>query len=178
MRVYAFACGHHFQQGVDQTNQVAILARGLGPRSRLRIWSSETGPAVPSRVRLPIIHAQAESGAYSRAPLLPLNPAFLSKTGPIYTVNRHHRCGHFHIDLDRTIAYRWCSLQPRHHWSSIKVARVTGAAYSGNSIDQSMLAFPHPLFTQWACALSRREVYTTSSHMHLVYSRGPDIAVS
>ena len=44
------------------------------PRSRLRIWSRETGLAVPSRVRLLILHAQAESGAYSRAPLFP--PAF------------------------------------------------------------------------------------------------------
>ena len=36
------------------------------PRSRLRIWSRETGSAVPSRVSLLIIHTQAESGAYSR----------------------------------------------------------------------------------------------------------------
>ena len=36
------------------------------PRSRLRIWSRETGSAVPSRVGLLILHTQAESGAYSR----------------------------------------------------------------------------------------------------------------
>ena len=36
------------------------------PRSRLRIWSRETGSAVPSRVSLLILHTQAESGAYSR----------------------------------------------------------------------------------------------------------------
>ena len=35
------------------------------PRSRLRIWSRETGSAVPPRVSLLIIlHTQAESGAY------------------------------------------------------------------------------------------------------------------
>ncbi|CAM9418616.1 unnamed protein product [Ascophyllum nodosum] len=33
-------------------------------RSRLRIWSRETGSAVPSRVSLLILHTQAESGAY------------------------------------------------------------------------------------------------------------------
>ena len=33
------------------------------PRSRLRIWSRETGSAVPSRVTLPILHTQAESRA-------------------------------------------------------------------------------------------------------------------
>ena len=43
------------------------------PRSRLRVWSRETGSAVPFRVRLLIRHTQAESGnitfnsAYSRA---------------------------------------------------------------------------------------------------------------
>ena len=33
-------------------------------RSRLRIWSRETGSAVPSRVSLLIFHTQAESGVY------------------------------------------------------------------------------------------------------------------
>ena len=36
------------------------------PFSRLRIWSREMGLAVPSRVRLVILHTQTESGAYSR----------------------------------------------------------------------------------------------------------------
>ena len=35
------------------------------PRSRLRIWSRETGLAVPSRVSLLILHTRAEYGAYS-----------------------------------------------------------------------------------------------------------------
>ena len=37
-------------------------------RSRLRIWSRETGTAVPSRGSLLILRAQAESGAFSRDP--------------------------------------------------------------------------------------------------------------
>ena len=36
------------------------------PRSRVRIWSRETGSAVPSRVSLLILHSQAASGEYSR----------------------------------------------------------------------------------------------------------------
>ena len=36
------------------------------PRSRLRIWSRETGSAVPCRVISLILHTQAESGAYLR----------------------------------------------------------------------------------------------------------------
>ena len=32
------------------------------PRSRLRNWSRETGPALPSRISLVILHTQAESG--------------------------------------------------------------------------------------------------------------------
>ena len=46
----------------------------LCPRSRLRVWSLEKGPAVPSRVSLLILHTQADSGAYSRTPLT--DPAF------------------------------------------------------------------------------------------------------
>ena len=38
----------------------------LCPSSRLRIWSRETGSAVPSRVSLLILHTQAEPCAYSR----------------------------------------------------------------------------------------------------------------
>ena len=36
------------------------------PLACLRIWSSETGSAVPSRISLLILHTQAESGAYLR----------------------------------------------------------------------------------------------------------------
>ena len=59
-----------------QSGMVANPARGQlkrekyffpCPRSRLRIWSRETGSAVvPSRVSLIILHTKAESGAYSR----------------------------------------------------------------------------------------------------------------
>ena len=51
------------------------------PRSRLRIWSRETGSAVPPRVSLLILHTQAASGSYSRD--------FRDSAHIDYTVNRH-----------------------------------------------------------------------------------------
>ena len=57
---------------MDQPGKVANPARGQlnrekiifpCPRTRLRIWSRETGSVVPSRVSLLFLHTQAESGA-------------------------------------------------------------------------------------------------------------------
>ena len=64
-----------YSKNMDQPGKVANLARSQldgekiifpYPRSRLRIWSRETGLAVSSRVSLFILHTQAESGAYLR----------------------------------------------------------------------------------------------------------------
>ena len=57
------------------------------PLPRLRSWSHETGSAVPSRVSPLILHAQAESGAYSQASLFP--PAF--RHGVVSTPEKRHR---------------------------------------------------------------------------------------
>ena len=56
--------GNTFSKSMDQPGKVANPARGQlaeqrkltfpCPRSRLRIWSRDTGSAVPSRVSLPI----------------------------------------------------------------------------------------------------------------------------
>ena len=54
------------------------------PRSRLRIWSRETGSAVPSRVSLLILHVQAQSGPYSRD-----SSRFPRRCRFIDTANRH-----------------------------------------------------------------------------------------
>ena len=62
-----------FQKSGVRLGLVANSARGelkrenaffLSPRSGLRIWSRETGSAVPYRVRPIILYTQAESGAY------------------------------------------------------------------------------------------------------------------
>ena len=75
------------------------------PRSRLRIWSRETGSAVSSVQRQPAhLHTQAESGAYlpdsSRVPrrrsFIYLKPPYA--TGPFPSLSGH------------ALVYRWRSL--------------------------------------------------------------------
>ena len=100
-------------RAMDQPGKVTNSARGQlnsdicfpCPRSRLRIWSRETGSTVPSRVSLVILHTQTESGAYSRDfSRFPRWRPFL------YTVNRHRVNSEF---ISHATAYRWRSL-PRH----------------------------------------------------------------
>ena len=71
------------------------------PRSRLRIWSRETGSAVPSRVSSPVLHTQAVSSAYSRDSCrFPQTPR---RIPPIVTGLVPNLSGH-------AIACRWSSL--------------------------------------------------------------------
>ena len=60
------------------------------PCSRLRIWSRETGLAVPSRVSLLIVYTQAEFAAFSRE-----SSRFRQRCPFIYTVNRHRASSEF-----------------------------------------------------------------------------------
>ena len=57
------------------------------PRTCLRIWSRETGSAVPSRINLLILHTQVESGAYLRD-----SSGFLRRH-PFIHLNRHTLLG-------------------------------------------------------------------------------------
>ena len=57
------------------------------PRSRLRIWTRETGSAVPSCVSLVILHTRAESGSYSR------NSSRFPRRASICLLNRHRPTG-------------------------------------------------------------------------------------
>ena len=81
---------------MDQPGKVANPARGqlnreklIFPclRTRLRIWSRETGSAVPSRVSLLILHTQAEYGAYSR------DSSQFPRRRPFIYLNRHTPLG-------------------------------------------------------------------------------------
>ena len=63
----------------EQTKTTKLVSSNICPRSRLSLRSREEGSALPPRVGSPILHARAESGAYSRAPLLP--PAFRDRDG-------------------------------------------------------------------------------------------------
>ena len=106
-----------------------------GPRARLRIWSYETGSAVPSRVSLLILHTQAEPGDDSR------DSSRFPKWRPfIFTANRHRVT--VPILSGHTIAYRWRSLPRvcRFMASSPRGSPGTGAAFSGIIMDQSVCA--------------------------------------
>ena len=104
------------------------------PRSRLRIWSCEIGSAVPFRVDALTVRTQAESGNYSRAPLVPL--AFRDMyyyidtidKALIYTTNRHrvrvYRVTQLRID---GVYQESADIEP----VVLKVVGVTGAAFSG-----------------------------------------------
>ena len=111
------------------------------PRPRLRIWSHETASAVMSRVSRLILHTQDKSGAYSRAP--PLPPAFrggvnLYRQQPPPSQSRVSWVTQWHTN-------------GIHHLESagpgpvvLKVVPVTGAAFSGATMDQFCAPlFPH-----------------------------------
>ena len=140
---------------MDQPGKVADCARGQlnrkiffscpCPRSRLGIWSRETGSAVPSRVSLLILHTRAESDWLVLTHGIP--PDFRGGVHlfipPTAIASVASLSGH-------EIAYRWCSLPRvrRHRASSPRgIVPVTGAAFSGIAMDQLMCAslFPHPL---------------------------------
>ena len=75
-------------------------------------WSREIGSDVLSRVGALIHHTQAERGANSRAPILPL-----SSTASICTANGH-RVRSPDLSSRRAIAYRWRS-PPRVRWHRV-----------------------------------------------------------
>ena len=77
----------------------------LAPFAPDNLVSRETGSAVPSRVSLVILHTQAKSGAYSRAPLLPstfYDGVHLHCQPPYAIVSVPSLSGH-------AIAHRWRS---------------------------------------------------------------------
>ena len=96
---------------------ILLVVSGAGkimfpcPRLRLRIWSRETGPAVPSRVSQLILYTQAESGAYLRdSSRVPRRRPFMK---PPYAI------GSVSSLSGQAIAYRWRSLpRVRRHRAS------------------------------------------------------------
>ena len=112
--------GQPFQRSMYQPGMVAKPSRGQlnrqtcffsRLRSFLRLWSRETGSAVPSRVSQLILHTQAESSIINhQSSIWCLLKAFLplSATASIYTVNRHRVSPEF-IE-SRNYVYRWRSL--------------------------------------------------------------------
>ena len=91
---------------MDQPGKVANPDRGQlnreiefsCPRACLRIWSRETGSAVPSHVSLFILHTQAGSGAYlrdssrvpRRRPFIYIKTAIRDRVSPEFIGSRNY----------------------------------------------------------------------------------------
>ena len=116
-------------------------------RSRLRIWSRETGSAVPSRVSLLILHTQAEfeSGVYSRD-----SSQFPRRRPFTYYLNRYTPSGQsqvYRVTQLRIDGFH-CRESAGTRSVVLKVVPVTGAALAGPTMGQLLLCaslFPHPL---------------------------------
>ena len=103
------------------------------PRWLMRIWSRETGSAIPSSVGLHSLHTQASSGAYHS-----ILPAF---RGGVHLFMPPSAIGPVPNSSGHETAFRRRSLPRvrRHRASSPQCSSnttVTGAAFSGFTIDQ------------------------------------------
>ena len=140
--------GRHFQQSMDQPGTVANPARSQLKRetsifhllhSRSRTWSRERGLAVLSRVSLPIFHTQTEYGASSRdlSPFLRRHP-YIPSTSIESVPNISGRA----IATDGAP----CRESTCTGAVVLKAVPVTGAAFSGFTMDQCLmrLSFPTP----------------------------------
>ena len=111
------------------------------PRWRLRIWSSETGSAIPSRVSLLIFHTQIWCLLTG---FLPISAAV-----SIYVFKRPYAIGSVPSLSGHAIAYRWRSLS--------RVRRQRASSPQGSSSNRCCLCitmnrlmcaslFPYPLY--------------------------------
>ena len=138
--------GQDFQQSMNQPGKVANPARGQlnrktscfsCSRSRLIIWSRETGSAVPSRVRPPILNSQSDG----------IPPDFRGGFHLfIYsTAIRRHRASPEFIGPRNCVPMAFTAeSRPSAGTGSVvlKVVRVAGTAFSGITIDQLLCALP------------------------------------
>ena len=121
--------------------------------TRLKIWSRETGSAVPSRVSLLILQTQAESHAYSwDSSRFPRRPPF------IY-LNHHTPSGQsraYRVGQLRTDGVHCRQSAGTTGPVVLKVVPVTGAAILQVIMDQlmcvSLFSFPTPTIDmKWVC---------------------------
>ena len=126
------------------------------PHSRLRIWSRETGSAVPSRVSLLILHTQAESAAFRGGlPFLYRQPP--SGQSRVYEVTQLRTDG-VHCQESR-------GTRP----VVLKVVPVAGATFSGITTGQLMCA---SLFPRLLLILDKaKPLLLPTSYINLTYSR-------
>ena len=112
------------------------------PHSRLRIWSLETGSTVSSRVSLLILHTPAGYGAYSLENSQRVHLFIIPSTaiGSVPSILRH------------AVAYEGvhCRESTGTGQVVLEVVLVTGAAFSGVTMDQLLCAslLQHPPLVQ------------------------------
>ena len=120
----------------------SLPVSGVGTSSP-RIWSRETGSAVPSRVSLLVPHTQAESGTYSR------NSSRFPRRRPFIYLERHTPLGQ--CRLYRVAQSRTNDVNCRESAGTgpvvLKVVPVTDAAILQVTMDHLICTslFPHPL---------------------------------
>ena len=119
------------------------------PRTRLRIWSRETGSAVPSRASLLALHTQAESGAYS------WDSSRFPRRRPFINLDRGTPSGQSRVH--RITQLRTDDVHCRESAGTgpvvLKVVQVTGAAIFQVTMDQLMCV----------CVFSSHPFWTSSS---------------
>ena len=105
-------------------------------------WSRKTGSAVPFRVSLLVFHTRAGSGAYSRD-----SSQFPRRRPCTYAANRHRISPEFIRSRDCVPMAFHCRESAATGPVVLTVVPVTGAAFSGFTMDQLVCAspFPHPL---------------------------------
>ena len=114
-------------------------------RTRLRIWSRETGSAVQARISLLILHTQAEYGVHSRG----------SSRFPPASVCLNRLTSSGQSRVNRVTRLRTDGVQCRKSAGTgpvvLKVVLVTGAAILQVAMDQLMCISlsQHPLLLQF-----------------------------
>ena len=131
---------------MDQPGKVANPARGqlnrengisMSPFALESFWCRETGSAVPSRVSLFILHSQAESVAYSR------DSSRFPRWRQFIHLNRHTPSGQSQVYQVTQMSTDGVHCRELASTGSVvlKVVPVTGAVFSGFTMDQLMCAF-------------------------------------
>ena len=118
------------------------------PVPRLTSWLRETGSTVLSHVSRLILHTQPEYDSLS----IPRFQRWLTR---VY-VNRFNPKIIGPSDYVPISVYHRKSADTRP--LVFKVARVTGAAFSGYTVNQLIyICFPHPLLVRWNCAIQTKQ---------------------
>ena len=136
--------------------------------SRLRIWSHGTVSAVPSRVCLLNLHAQAESGVYSR------DSSRFPRRRPFIYVNHHTSLlGQSRLSFHAIITHRLVSplRVRRHRASSPQGSSSNGCClFAGHHGPISVrLFFPTPTVGM-KCIINRRPLHTVTVFYLLLYA--------